>query len=830
MIQLSALPKLLVVNFNPSTELDVDYYLVHASQVSGFTPTATNLVNKGPETNITIPVPAAGMWYVRIAAVDTFGEDGLNYSDEHSISVPSSDIFDVTPPAAPGQITTSTTLAAGGATARIDVNWPANTDVDLAGYTVQHRSEIERWPLELQVETTSVTLDALVPGAVYEVRVAAFDMYGNTSSFTDWHAQRAAIQATTLTAPTGLEVHAGLRKLIINWDKSNLTSLARYEAHLSATADFDPNSATLIYSGTDTLLSYECTPGTRYYAKVRLVDLSGNCSVYSPQVSGTSSLIGTPDIAAGAVTADKVVTSELITVTAQIRNAIITSAKITDLEANKITTGTLAATTAITVGADGNNQVVLDGSAKAIKVTQGTIERVRLGKLASGAYGIDIKNDIGESIFTADGSLEGARVKNLAITENLAINGTITFGGTQVAFGGSRLDNQQVQVDASGKIQGIGTGAGTPVNNNNIVIGGRNLIKDSVFGSNYDPDPVTSNLSDPLLTSTAKSCTTTRWRITPFTIHTVGYYSLSFYLRVSSNASVSVDLCEQDKNTLNGTTAWQFFKLENLYVDSNYLNLFNGYLDFEVSSQVTIYLSHLKLEQGTKCTQYTPAPEDVQGQLNQLGTHIDANGVYTGILTGNLIQTTITANRGLKLDSSGLVGYDNAGNVKILMNSVTGYTEFNDVKVRGDVEATNLKANTIMVTSAHINNHEITVPKQWSLVDTIINAWSIAVINLTPLTLSVTPQSIIINVSIIIDNSDLRSGGIDVVLKKGSTIISTAYTYLVNGIGKGFVSFAGGDLSPQAGDNNYSIEITNGGNGAITISSYSTVVAQAGIR
>lgn len=99
MITLTPLIDSFSVSFAPSTELDVAYYKVHAVHLSDlvngdFTPSASNLINQGPETSFVwktkrgSTTPYNGTWYVKVAAVDTFGEDALNYSSLYSVEVP----------------------------------------------------------------------------------------------------------------------------------------------------------------------------------------------------------------------------------------------------------------------------------------------------------------------------------------------------------------------------------------------------------------------------------------------------------------------------------------------------------------------------------------------------------------------------------------------------------------------------------------------------------------------------------------------------------------------------------------------------------------------
>jgi len=76
MINLEAGIKNYVVTFNPAPDLDVVGYVINASLESGFTPSASNVVSVGPDTSVTIPSDD-GVYYVKVAAYDSF-EDPEN--------------------------------------------------------------------------------------------------------------------------------------------------------------------------------------------------------------------------------------------------------------------------------------------------------------------------------------------------------------------------------------------------------------------------------------------------------------------------------------------------------------------------------------------------------------------------------------------------------------------------------------------------------------------------------------------------------------------------------------------------------------------------------
>jgi hypothetical protein len=86
-MQLTAGTEEFYLRFAPSTEVDVvtgggyEVFAVPAGDlVNGdFIPASSNRKYKGPDTSITVPA-AAGIWGVKAAAYDVFGDSGLNYT------------------------------------------------------------------------------------------------------------------------------------------------------------------------------------------------------------------------------------------------------------------------------------------------------------------------------------------------------------------------------------------------------------------------------------------------------------------------------------------------------------------------------------------------------------------------------------------------------------------------------------------------------------------------------------------------------------------------------------------------------------------------------
>lgn len=156
--------------------------------------------------------------------------------------------------------------------------------------------------------------------------------------------------------------------------------------------------------------------------------------------------------------------------TAMIASASITNAHITNLSAAKLTLGTLdtariaaGSLTANLIRADeiftqrlflGNNKLILDGASVNLRVEDGGIERVRIGKLADNSYGIIIKDATGATVFGSSGvpwTFVNGRPTNLGALDSTANTklGGIATGATVGATIGTNLSGQFTAANAT---------------------------------------------------------------------------------------------------------------------------------------------------------------------------------------------------------------------------------------------------------------------------------------------------------------------------------------------------------------------------------------------
>lgn len=75
-----------VVSITTPSDPDFVGLVVWASTTHGFTPASGNLVFSGPGTSATLALDAGAVYFLRVAAYDAFGTDGLNISTELQVS------------------------------------------------------------------------------------------------------------------------------------------------------------------------------------------------------------------------------------------------------------------------------------------------------------------------------------------------------------------------------------------------------------------------------------------------------------------------------------------------------------------------------------------------------------------------------------------------------------------------------------------------------------------------------------------------------------------------------------------------------------------------
>jgi hypothetical protein len=149
--------------------------------------------------------------------------------------------------------------------------------------------------------------------------------------------------------------------------------------------------------------------------------------------------ISTPKLRANSVVASKLVTDvAVITTAAQIANALIGDAHITNLSASKIAAGQIGVQ--VTVGGSSNvfgSNIFLDGTQRAIFIyDESATLRLRMGRLSPADYGLQIWNSTGGLMWDFESGAQTLGLANLSVTDakiqNLSAT-KITAGTIQAA-------------------------------------------------------------------------------------------------------------------------------------------------------------------------------------------------------------------------------------------------------------------------------------------------------------------------------------------------------------------------------------------------------------
>lgn len=164
-----------------------------------------------------------------------------------------------------------------------------------------------------------------------------------------------------------------------------------------------------------------------------------------------------------------------------------------------------------------------------------------------------------------------------------------------------------------------------------------------------------------------------------------GKYSFSADISASSNCTIShIDICDATviSNIALTTTAKRIAGSTN--VNQHTGSPYYGFCDIEASnlaSGITIYIKNLKIEEGNKATDWTPAPEDItQDAQDKANAALNAAKTYT-----NSEITVVNGKINLKVDSS---TFNALGNRVSSCESRITQTE-NSIKLKADQTTVN---------------------------------------------------------------------------------------------------------------------------------------------
>lgn len=361
-----------------------------------------------------------------------------------------------------------------------------------------------------------------------------------------------------------------------------------------------------------------------------------------------------------------------------IENGMIKNAMIENLAFDKIT-GMDINTTNLTVHSSDGKSKWTDNT---IQISDANRVRVQIGKNASNDYSMSVWDKDGKLIWDALGATEHTIqrkiIRDNVVADNANISGSkldINSVVREVNGSTTKLKSSVINMDDKNQtLDVVFNELATTVDE--IEVGGRNLLLYS-----KEPKKHTDFYGVGWFTSeegTYNGCstmtTTSRWgRLTiPFKKHIIDrelakvgdVFTYSIYARTNNTSGKQINCSYRVINKVNAgwfkdktdaiTTEWKqvyvtFTITEDMLADNSYLNQ----IGFEVTSEMTsgdkVYFACPKLEKGNKATDWTPAHEDTQSQIDNISeittSHTTSISTMQGQISSLISEdTTIKGN------------------------------------------------------------------------------------------------------------------------------------------------------------------------------------------
>ena len=354
-----------------------------------------------------------------------------------------------------------------------------------------------------------------------------------------------------------------------------------------------------------------------------------------------SKSITAEQLQAGLITADSGLIADSAIDTAQIADGSITDAKIVDLTANKITGGTIDAGKVnvknlnadnITVGTINGARIPVLGEDK---IEDGAISGV---KIVDGAV---TTGKIEDSAVTADKIVAGAvtaeKIAAEAVTANKILAGAVTAG--KIAAGAVTADAIAAGAIQTNHISAAAQEALVLEAVSSVNVGGRNLMKNSDFAQGrlvaWGACPTVQKTGSDDLPRNFVDLTYNAWSLyQDVMLKANTRYTLSMDARLGAGTGESPVTVKLDTSNIQLTTqnvVGGYFKNgKRVYVSFTYgatSQTERIYLRSVTVEGRSIQVANIKLEEGNRPTDWTPAPEDPASGVQTSSVVVSAEGV-----------------------------------------------------------------------------------------------------------------------------------------------------------------------------------------------------------
>lgn len=431
-VQLTPFFSLYQMQFAQPTATDFNGVVIHHSTTSGFTPSAANKVYSATTGTLhTVDALENTTYYVRAAIVDTWGDFGLNYSSEYSVTTQTQNVGII--PESPTGLTATSAIvetSPGVQQARVTITWTKSTNTDQYDLDIQSTAiGFAEQPIVTQPDTGTTASYSFItrPSTAFTVRIRSraannVSEWSSTVSFT-------TVGDTIAPAvPTSLSGSSGFNSTVLNWVNPTDTDLAGVQIYRRIGAGGTEALIGTVGARTNFYIDDGLVVGTAYQYRIRAFDTSNNYSGYTGLVAVT--VLGIPN---GAVTtttiADDAITTPKITANAVVTTHMaansINGDRITanTLNANKIVAGSITATqiaaNTITSGQIDANSiraailVANSITADMIRASQITATHVASNQIVTNQA--NIANGVIVNAHIANATIQGAKIANATI-------------------------------------------------------------------------------------------------------------------------------------------------------------------------------------------------------------------------------------------------------------------------------------------------------------------------------------------------------------------------------------------------------------------------------
>ncbi len=329
------------ISFDIPTDLDWAGTLVWVGTESGYNPDNGTLKYDGPDSFVFLNDTPGATRFVRVALYDSFGKTGLNVSSEYRVIVGAVEETDFLPPAVPTGLSVtsqSSTNADGSVVYKVIATWNANAEDDFGLYNVGIRAKGDVDFIESSTgNKNKYEWTGVLAGITYEVYARAIDKAGNTSINSGLVEIRVGGDSTPPATPTTMTAKAAFRTIWLEWPKPSDSDWLAMQVWESATNN--RTQAVMVGRVAATTFAREdLNSGDQRWYWIRSEDRSGNVSNYFPAST-------TAGIMARTKRVEEADYAELSIGNAAIMDAAIDSAKVSTLDASKITANSVLSST-----------------------------------------------------------------------------------------------------------------------------------------------------------------------------------------------------------------------------------------------------------------------------------------------------------------------------------------------------------------------------------------------------------------------------------------------------------------------------------------------------